>query len=45
MARDLEREFLTKEAFEKLLRKAVQPIQKPPAPEVERTSEPRRSGD
>ena len=35
---------LTKEAFEKLLTKAAQPIQKPPAPEAERTSESHPSG-
>ena len=36
---------LTKEAFEKLLAKAAQPIQKPPDPEAERTSGPSRSDD
>ena len=34
---------LTKEGFERLLTKAAQPIRKPPAPEAERTSDPRRS--
>ena len=38
-------EFLTKEAFEKLLTKAAQPIQKQPDPKAERTSESRRSDD
>ena len=37
--------FLTKEAFERLLAKAAQPIQKQPAPKAERTSESRRSDD
>ena len=37
--------FLTKEAFERLLARAAQPIgKKSPAPEVEKTSEQRRSG-
>ena len=36
---------LTKEAFERLLTKAAQPIQKQPAPKVERTSESHRSDD
>ena len=40
-----EQKPLTKEAFEKLLTKAAQPIQKQPAPKAERTSESRRSDD
>ena len=35
--------FLTKEAFERLLTKAAQPIPKKPDPEVEQTSGPNRS--
>ena len=35
--------FLNKEAFERLLTKAAQPIQKQPAPKAERTSESRLS--
>ena len=38
-------DFLTKGAFEKLLRKAAQPIQKQPAQEAEQTSESHRSDD
>ena len=38
MAEKENSEFLTKEAFEKLLTKAAQPIQKQPAPKAERTS-------
>ena len=38
-----EKQELSKEAFEKLLTKAAQPIRKPPAPEAERTSGPSRS--
>ena len=45
MAEKEKPEFLTKEAFEKLLTKAAQPIQKQPAPKAERTSESRRSDD
>ncbi len=44
MERESEKE-LTKEAFERLLTKAAQPIRKQPSPEVEKTSEPNRSGD
>ena len=36
---------LTKEAFERLLTKAAQPIPKKPAPEAEQTSAPSRSDD
>lgn len=36
---------LTKEAFERLLSKAAQPIRKRPAPKAEQTSESRRSDD
>lgn len=38
-------EFLTKKAFEKLLTKAAQPIEKRPSPKAERTSESRRADD
>ena len=37
--------FLTKEAFEKLLTKAAQPIQKQPAQEAEQTSESHQNDD
>jgi hypothetical protein len=40
-----EPDFLTKDAFEKLLTKAAQPIRKQPAQEAEQTSESHRSDD
>ena len=43
MAENKDQKPLTKEAFERLLTKAAQPIRKPPAPEAARKSGPSRS--
>ncbi len=43
MTTEKKSDFLTKEAFEKLLTKAAQPMPKQPAQEAEQTSESRRS--
>ena len=43
MTEKKEQKSLTKEAFERLLTKAAQPIPKKPAPEAEQPSGPNRS--